>query len=50
MKEPPDWTGKEPTLDIPIGGSEQDKTIRNDKCMLCVINKLDHEDMFITLV
>ena len=34
IREPPDHTGNEPTLDIPIGGSEQDiKKRKNGKYM-----------------
>ena len=43
IREPPDHTGNEPTLDIPIGGSGQDIK-KNKMANTCNLSEhIDHE-------
>ena len=47
LREPLDHTGNEPTLDLPIGGTEQDIRLQNNKYMSFEMNMLTCT-MFIT--
>ena len=40
IKKPPDHTGNEPTLNIPLGGSQQEIKVQHDKYMPCELNML----------